>query len=134
MPLEQQNQTCTTTTTTKKKQIITQQHHTTNCKLKITNYLKASKMMMTTLSTAGFVQHWEPSPPLPAGGDEQGEAEASEQALKADSSVRVRRNPRVKRKMATAWSAKIAMSRHINEAFMEPSSIAGRMEGGDGGR
>lgn len=73
--------------------------------------LSASKTIMMTRSTTGLVQHfgwvWLDWPELESwfGCCEarQGERETSEQVLWKGSSVRVRRNPRVKIKMAMEW-------------------------------
>lgn len=99
--------------------------------------LKASRTMMTTRSTAGFVQQWWwwcwwwwrlrllllllLLVVLDCGGGgEQGEREMSEHWLKAESSVRVRRNPLVKRRIATEWRKRMKKKGHIRRHFSSP--------------
>lgn len=74
-------------------------------------YLRASRTMMTRRLTAGLVQQ---DPLLE---EKQGELDTSEQWLWYGSSVRVRRKPAVKRRMATRWSNSVAHSGQMYPHF-----------------
>jgi len=74
-------------------------------------YLRASRTMRTTRLTAGLVQQ---DPLLE---EKQGESDTSEHWLWYGSSVRVRRKPAVKRRMARRWSNNVVHSGHMYPHF-----------------